>query len=240
MLRHVRLIGTSLLLCLVIVAGVRAQSGFEGVVVYKMSGTGDNAEMTQMYKGTKSRTEIHSKGQDAAMIMDLATGTMTTLMPAQKMYMVMDFRKMGEALKGFSSASKDEQGRRGGAAPGHMPIQATGRTETVAGYSCEWFVMGEKADSEVCAAKGLGFLMFGQSPMGRGLSSPEALTALGANSDVVNMFKDGFFPLKIMQTKGGKSQTVMEAMNVEKKSLDASLFVPPHDYTEMKMPGFGR
>jgi hypothetical protein len=33
---------------------------------------------------------------------------------------------------------------------------------------------------------------------------------------------------------------VMEATRVEKKALDASLFVPPPDYKEMKMPGFGR
>jgi hypothetical protein len=32
----------------------------------------------------------------------------------------------------------------------------------------------------------------------------------------------------------------MEATRVEKKTLDASLFVPPPDYKEMKMPGLGR
>ena len=38
----------------------------------------------------------------------------------------------------------------------------------------------------------------------------------------------------------GKKEVVMEATRVEKKTLDASLFVPPPDYTEMKMPGLGR
>jgi hypothetical protein len=241
MFRHARSIYTLLLLCLGLAPVVSAQSGaFEGVVVYKMGGSGETTEMTQMYKGTRSRTEINSKGQAAVMIMDLTTGAMTTLMPAQKMYMVMDFLKMGEALKGLSS-SKDGQGRGAAGAPGQAPsIKATGRTEVVAGHTCEWYVMDEKGEAEMCAAKGLGFFTFGQSPMSRGSSSMGALAALGANADYVKLFKDGFFPLKMMQTTRGKNQVVMEATRVEQKKLDASLFVPPPDYTEMKMPGFGR
>jgi hypothetical protein len=241
MFKHTRLIPLGLMLCLGLAAVVSAQSdAFEGVVVYKMSASGENTEMTQMYKGTKSRTEVSSKGQAAVMLMDLTTGAMTTLVPAQKMYMVMDFRKMGEALRGLAPAKEEQRGRSAGA-PGQAPaIKATGRTEVVAGHTCEWYVMGEKGDAEVCAAKGLGFFMFGQSPMGGGSASMASLAALGANADYVKIFKDGFFPLKMMQNQRGKNQVVMEATRVEKKSLDASLFVPPPDYTEMKMPGFGR
>ena len=241
MIRRARFVHVCIVLCLGLSPVVSAQSGaFEGVVVYKMSGTGENAEMTQMYKGTKSRTEINSKGQSAAMIMDAATGTMTTLIPAQKMYMVMDFRKMGETLQAFSSG-KNEPNRPTAGGPGQVAsIKATGRTEVVAGHTCEWYVMGEKGDAEVCSAKGLGFFTFGQSPLSPGAGSMGTLAALGANADLVKLFKDGFFPLKMMQNTGGKRQLVMEATRVEKKSLDPSLFVPPSDYMEMKVPGFGR
>ena len=76
MIRLARLVPVLIALSVGLPPIVSAQSdAFEGVVAYKMSGSGDNAEMTQMYKGTKSRTEINSKGQSAAMIMDLATGT---------------------------------------------------------------------------------------------------------------------------------------------------------------------
>jgi len=243
MFSRVRFIPLALTMCLGAASTGLAQTGtFEGTVVYKMTGSGDNAEMTQMYKGTKSRTEINSKGQAAAMIMDMAGGTMkmTTLIPQQKMYMTFDLAQMGAALRGFTGGN-DQRGRQGGA-PGQPPaIKATGRMETVAGYTCEWYVMGEKEDAEICAAKGLGFFMFGQSPMGRGgIGNMDALAGLGANAEVVKMFKDGFFPLKMAQTRGGKTQVVMEATKVEKKTLDPALFVPPPDYTEMKMPGFGR
>ena len=75
---------------------------------------------------------------------------------------------------------------------------------------------------------------------GRGSSSMDALAALGANADMVKLFKDGFFPLKMMQSTRGKNQVVMEATKVEQTPLDASLFVPPPDYTELKIPGLGR
>ena len=242
MFSHIRYSRTVLALCLGLASVVSAQSGaFEGLVTYKMNTNGESVEMTQMYKGTKSRTEINSKGQAAAIIMDLTTGSMTTLMPAQKMYMVMDAKKMGEALRGIVPSKGEQAGRAGGAQGQPPSIKATGRTEVVAGHTCEWYVMGEKGETEVCSAKGLGFFSFGQSPMGgRGAGSMSALAALGANADYVSLFKDGFFPLKMAQNAGGKSQVVMEATKVEQKSLDASLFVPPPDYTEMKMPGFGR
>ena len=238
---HARLVPFALMLGLGVAPGVSAQSAFEGVVVYKMSGSNDNAELTQMYKGTKSRTEVNSKGQAGAVITEMAGGSMkmTTLIPSQKMYMTMDLAQMGAALRGLGAGKDDQRGRQG--APPQAPaIKATGRTETVAGHACEWYVMGEKNDAEVCAAKGLGFFMFGQSPMGRGAGSMDALASLGANAEIVKLFKDGFFPLKMAQTRGGKTQVVMEATRVEKKTLDASLFVPPPDYTEMKIPGFGR
>jgi hypothetical protein len=215
-------------------------TGFEGVVAFKMMGKGGGAEMTQMYRGSKSRTEISGGGQNTAMIMDMTAGTMTVLMPPQKTYMVMDMKKMGQGLAGMLGKGRKDSGS-GGGMPGSMPkITATGRKETIAGHECEYYVMGEKGEAEVCSAKGLGMFMMGQSPMGGAMSSIAALATLGTNSDAAKLFADGFFPLKMVNTEHGKREVVMEATRVEKKSLDASLFVPPPDYKEMKMPGFGR
>ena len=217
-------------------------AGFEGVVAFKMTGKDGNIEMTQMYKGMKTRTEVSKGGRDSsAMIMDMSTGVMTVLMPPQKTYMVMDMRKAGQGLAGlpFGKGRKETGG--GAGAPRAMPkITATGRKETIAGHECEYYVMGEKGDMEVCSAKGLGMFMMGQSPMGGGSASMAALAALGSNSDAVKLFSGGFFPLKMVRVEGGKRETMMEATRVEKKTMDASFFVPPPDYKEMKMPSFGR
>jgi hypothetical protein len=215
--------------------------GFEGIVAYKMTGKGGGAEMTQMYKGMKSRTEMSSGGQSQAVIMDMGTGVMTILMPQQKMYMVMDMRKAGQGLAGLPFGRGKKDTGAGAGAPRAMPkVTATGRKETIAGHECEYYVMGDKGETEVCSAKGLGMFMMGQSPMGGGMQSMAALAAVATNSDAAKLFADGFFPLKMAHVQGGKKEVVMEATRVEKKTLDASLFVPPPDYKEMKMPGFGR
>jgi hypothetical protein len=236
-----RILGAAALVALPCAAPLAlAQGGFEGIVAYKMAGKGGGAEMTQMYKGMKSRTEVSSGGQSTAMIMDLAAGTMTVLMPPQKTYMVMDMKKMGQGLGGLLGRGHKEGGS-GGGAPASMPkITATGRKETIAGHECEYYIMGDKGEAEVCSAKGLGMFMMGQSPMGGAVSSMASLAAMATNSDAAKLFADGFFPLKMVSTEHGKREVVMEATRVEKKSLDASLFVPPPDYKEMKMPGFGR
>ena len=225
-------------------AGVPAAAraaGFEGVVAYKMAGKGGAGELTQMYKGAKSRTEVSGGGgQTTAMIMDMTAGTMTVLMPPQKQYMVMDMKKMGQGLGGLLGMGKKDTGSGAGASAAMPTIKATGRKETIAGHECEYYVMGDKAETEVCSAKGLGMFMMGQSPMGGGVASLAALAAMSTNPDAVKLFADGFFPLKVVNVKGGKNEVVLEATRVEKKTLDGSLLVPPPDYTEMKMPGFGR
>ena len=214
-------------------------AGFEGVVAYRLSGKGGATDMTQMYKGTKSRTEISSDGKSTAMIMDGAAQTMTILMPPQKQYMVMDMKKMGGGLMGMLGKGNKDAGS--GGAPGSIPkVTATGRKETIAGHECEYYIMGDKQEMEVCSAKGLGMFMMGQSPMGGAMSSMASLAALATNSDAAKLFADGFFPLKMVNVEHGKREVVMEATRLEKKALDAALFVPPPDYKEMKMPGFGR
>jgi len=237
-------LGAAFLLALGGSAGPALAQNFEGIVAYKMAGKGAGGEMTQMYKGGKTRTEISdNKGQTTAMIMDAGSQTMTVLMPPQKSYMVMDMKKMGQGLGGLLGHGRKDTGAGAGAsgAAGSIPkIVATGRKETVAGHECEYYVMGDKGEAEVCSAKGMGMFMMNQSPMGGGAAALAGLAALGTGSDAAKLFADGFFPLKVVSLEGGKREVVMEATRVEKKTLDASLFVPPPDYKEMKMPGFGR
>jgi hypothetical protein len=225
--------------CVASVAVAQA-AGFEGVVAYKMPAKGGAGELTQMYKGTKTRTEVSDGKQTTAMILDATAGTMTVLMPPKKQYMVMDMKTMGQGLGGLLGRGHKDTGSGGGASATMPAIKATGRKETIAGHECEYYVMGDKGETEICSAKGLGMFMMGQSPMGGGSASLAAVAAMSTNPDAVKLFADGFFPLKVVNVKGGKNEVVIEATRVEKKTLDASLFAPPPDYTEMKMPGFGR
>jgi len=216
------------------VSTAHAQAAFEGVVKFKVGQATDAGEMTQMYKGTKVRMEFAgAKGQGAAMIMDVGGRSMLVLMPQQKMYMVMDMKRMAEMAKRMPGAKEAPPAGAAGEAP---KVTDTGKSETVAGYSCENYIVGDTQKTQICAAKGLGTFGMGQSPMGRMGTSP--LSSITANPLYAKLWKDGFFPLKIVNLE--KNETVMEATQVEKKSLDASLFAPPSDYQEMKMPSFGQ
>jgi hypothetical protein len=191
--------------------------------------------MVQMYKGGKTRIELTgASSHGGAMIMDMATGNMTVLMPQKKIYMVMNMQQMAESMKNLPMARHSPSA----AAPAGVPaIKATGKTDTVAGYTCEYYAVGQAQEGEICAAKGLGMFGLGQSPMGGGATG--ALAAL-ANPEYAKLFKDGFFPLKFVKLEKGQRQTLLEVTQVEKKALDASLFSPPPDYKEMKMPAFGQ
>jgi Domain of unknown function (DUF4412) len=224
---------------------LHAQGGFEGVVSLALMGGKGGApmDMVQMMKGTRTRSEMKSGGKTMVMITDMAAGTMTTLMPEQKMYMTFNMKQMSEGLAGMAAAMPGGGGNRRPSAAGAPmtppKITATGKTETIAGRTCEHYVMGEKQEFDVCAAKGMGYFgMGGGSPMGpAGMGASALASALPPGwSDATKAYADGFFPLKMERLQGTARQTVMEVKSVEAKTLDSSLFVPPPDYKEMKLP----
>ncbi|MGH7702291.1 MAG: DUF4412 domain-containing protein [Gemmatimonadales bacterium] len=202
---------------------------FEGVVNWKMKGDRGATEMVQMYRGGVVRTEMTGGGFGAVMLMDGAT--MTTIMPEQKMYMTMDLKKMGEQMKGMRHDSAGKSG------PAKLTDEGT--KETIAGYTCENYLVGDAQDMEMCVAKGLGYFAFGSAggPMGgRGPGAGGGAAELAANPEWAKVFKDGFFPLRISNLKGSKREMVMEATKIEPKALDPSLFKVPDGYAEMKLP----
>jgi len=196
--------------------------GFEGVVSWQ---AGDKqTPMTQTYKGNLSRTEMNDGGRQMVMLADNNAGKLTMVMPDQEMFMVID-------LKAMADKHEDKSPK----------ITATGKIETIAGKSCEVYRYAEEASKpetmEMCAAKGMGFFIMGSgNPMGGG-GPMSHLSAVAANPEYVKLYKDGFFPLRISELKGGQPKVMMLATKIEPKSVDATVFQVPSDYTEMKMPG---
>jgi hypothetical protein len=201
-----------------------AAAQFEGTVTWQM----EKGQMAQTYKGSMVRTEMTGEsGRQGVMIMDHAARTMTMLMPEDKMYMVMNLRDM---------SGRDD----------HKPPKLTdmGKTETIAGKSCEVYRYAEEAGKpetrELCVAKGMGFFMGGGGgPMGmrRRGQGAEIAAAIAANPEFAKLYKDGFFPLRISRLEDGKVTHEMIVTRIEAKSVEASAFATPPDYTEMKMPG---
>jgi len=221
-------------------ASLSGGGNFEGTITMQMKGESEKAmEMTYFLKGQHTRIEVTAPDNPEAhsvMLWDLEGAKMTTLMPTRKMYMTIDMKeaadKMKDAAKDMKKSDED---------PRFPKLTDTGRQETIAGYTCEHWLMGEKQNLDICVAKGLGF--FGMGGQGRsGLTSlknlafsPELLAEATAHPEWVKFLEGGAFPLKMTSTEDGKVMMNIEATKIEKKSLDDSLFNIPPDYKEFSM-----
>ena len=186
-----------------------AQS-FEGVITAKLGAKSDAKMQTVQVKGNRWRldTEFGGGPMGRGSIISDGEGGVMMLVPARKMY------TRPPALQGKASNLSDNT------------FTATGKKETVIGYECEYFTMKDASSPgdvvQWCVTNALGFLGF--TP-GQKLSNGAALR---------KQFPKGFFVLKELDDKGAVN---FQVVKVERKSLDASVFAPPPDYTEMKIPG---
>ena len=107
---------------------------FEGVIAMKMETVDETtAEMTYYLKGKNTRieTKIPNRPEGpAVMLFDPDAGKIVTLMPSQKMYFTMDMKATAEDMKKMKKAHGQED-------PEFPKLTATGKTETIAGYTCE-------------------------------------------------------------------------------------------------------
>jgi hypothetical protein len=202
---------------------------FEGTVTYAMNpSSGKPGQLVYRVKGSRIRADISGVSGSPAggmyMLMDAKSGTMMSVMPAQKMYMTMDMKAMAERMKQH----------RGHGQPARGKITPTGKTETVAGHKCEHYLVGEQQDQDICAAKGFGMFMAGS---GAGMGGGRGLWGgLPPGLEEYEKFaKDGFLPLRITSLRHGTQEVVLEAKSIERKSLDAALFDVPAGFQAMDM-----
>lgn len=208
---------------------------FEGEITAKMSMGLEPMEVRYATKGSRMRVETQlSNGNTqtgAIVLMDFSSSTQTMLRPQTKNYMTMNWGEMAEEMA--KEAGKDSSGD-------FPKVTSTGKTETIAGFTCQHWLIGDKQD--VCLAKGLGYFAGGESggilDKLKDLAQREKIKAqLDANPEFAKFVEGGAFPLKISQIENGQSKTVMEVTKVERKSLDDSLFTVPADYKKMEIPG---
>lgn len=221
-------------------AGSSSGGDFEGSIAMKVEAENQkNMQMTYFLKGKQTRIETTIPDVpegSAVMLWDTEGGKVTTLMPSRKMYVVMDLKQAAEDFKGMKKSHGEDDTE-------FPKLTSTGKKETIAGHECEHWLMGEKQEVDICAAKGLGYFgMGGQSAGGLGswknfVFSPKMLAQAAAHPEWVKFLEGGAFPLKLTATSDGKAMMTMEATRIEKKALDDSIFSIPPDYKEMSVPG---
>jgi hypothetical protein len=226
-------------------SAVQGGGTFEGTIAMKMEAQGgQQVGMTYHIKGQHSRIESTLSslpGMQAVMLWDISAGKMTTLIPQQKMYMTMDLGQMGEELKGIGEEAEKPSDQE------HQfpKLTPTGKQETIAGYPCEHWLMGDDQAIDMCVAKGLGYFGMGGGSGGIGsprslIFNPKLLALAAAHPEWVKLLDGGAFPLKMTFSENGKTTMSMEATKIEPKALSDSLFTVPPGYKEFKSPLLGR
>jgi hypothetical protein len=218
---------------------------FEGMISLKMENEAQNSmEMTYFLKGRHTRIETKALSVPEAqsiMLWDMEGGKITTLMPARKMYMTIDMKAAAEEMKGMAKDMKKSRGEEDDAK--FPKLTPTGKQETIAGYTCDHWLMGEKQELDICVAKGLGYFGMGGESGGGDFSafknfafSPKLLDEAASHPEWVKFLEGGAFPLKLQVVDEGKVKMSMEATRVERRVLDDSLFAIPAGYKEMTIP----
>lgn len=188
---------------------------FEGVL-HMTTTHGDErpAKMDWMIKGAKARIErARADGGMHVMILDSKTKTMLVLFPERQAYTEISLG--GEHSERISKAMEDYE------------VERTGKTDQVAGRSCEIWRVKEKGEDkekhEICVAKGFGrTASFWMEPMKK---QPPWVTRL---------INEGGFGLRsIRYDSTGTVTTRTEVTSIEAKSMDAALFVAPAGYQKM-------
>lgn len=222
------LLGSGLAIALSAGAKVGAQS--DGTVTVQMA---NGMTMVQHIQGNRVRIEVPSQGGmpgNMAMIIDAETGTMTTMIPAQKMYM----QSSGDRLAAMGDSLQKKQG------PTQISV-TPGGTETVAGQQCTDYTIsgvganGKPGQIQLCAASsGVGMFtptsMGSRNPMARVWSNnPQAAAVLA-------QFK-GKAILKVSESdNGAPMKLLMQVTSIDPSKPNDSLFKVPADYTKMQMP----
>lgn len=208
---------------------VFAADAFEGKVTLGMKDRKDKeVVISYVMKGSKIRMIPDvQEAQGVALIFDVEKGEMMTLMPEQKMYMVMSMKgAMNSAAKKSSKEKMPE-------------LVKTGRTETILGYKCDEYVMTDERGNktEIWATDKLGTYMGasagGGGMMGRGKAS-------GPAWENVLKGRDGFFPLRVVSRDRKDKETFrMEAKSVEPGNVPDSTFEPPAGFQKFALPNLG-
>lgn len=112
-------------------------------------------------------------------------------------------------------------------------VERTGKTDKIAGYSCEIWRIKDKESSglknDICVAKGFG-------KAATFWVDPKEMRRSSQPGWVKQLVEEGGFGLRsIHYDEQGKESSRMEVTSIDRKSLDAGLFAFPADWAKQDM-----
>jgi hypothetical protein len=189
-------------------------SSFEGEIVLHTTRAGaPPSDMVVKTKGGNIRFDTKTPaGTPATAIFLPAQNALTMIDDANKLAFQMDLSS-GDAAPNTSAQTSD--------------VAKTGKTETIAGRSCEeWTVKDPSGKhTDVCIAEGLAYFDL------------DALRSGGGSAWNQKLREKKMFALRSIEFDAtGKEISRTEATRIEKKKMDDAMFQVPADYRRMTPP----
>lgn len=205
-------------------------TGFEGVTTYQLHSEKSPARtMVVTSKGNKLRVDMSdptNPSRGGSFVMDGDAHTRMMVMNEQKKYIIMPESMAGGMGKGADAADGKK-----------FTFTKTGRTETVAGVTCQVIhgtgtdTNGKTEEGDMCVAKGVGFNPAMWENLGGQAGAPRG--GMAAIRDAVG---DGNGIVKMSNTKDGQPNFTIEVTNINKSSVADAAFAPPAGFTQFQMP----
>lgn len=221
---------------------------FQGTIRFTVRDeSGRTTEITQYAKPGKSSFIAAEAGKPGGgVIVDSTAGTLTMIDGEHKTYTVINLVAMQAMMRGMAGMARGAQGAQRGSADGTPKgtITATGRSEVVAGVTCQVYAYdgtnnGKHDTGEVCLAKGAG-LMAGGDVMGMtgmmGMQRQTMQQRLQAWGPLGTMLAQGYGILKGTNYEDGKLKGTLVVTAFQRGAPPDAAFHAPAGYAEKAMP----
>jgi hypothetical protein len=233
------MIGVVMLNCAV-AEGAAAQRHFEGTITYDVSGGDRQMQMVIAARGKKvrqdaRRDDVPEVSRGNYVIVDYDRNEVTSVVPAMKRYIVVDFKRIRDAVGAVDPTASP-------AAQLADDVVATGRKERIAGVECTVYTVKSAPGNEWCVTTELGGVLGFDGSGGAGGKDGGALPmpTNAATTAVMRTFKNGALILRMQATdKSGRSNTLV-ASKIDRTVPPASLFAIPAGFEEIVNPMLGR
>jgi hypothetical protein len=209
-------------------SGLPALDGFEGEIGWsattKLPGKSrEPLNLTLLVKDGKFRLESPSgvpgfeQLGKAYLLGGGKSKEFMAVLEGQKQVVKIDLQKMTAQAEALA---KKQKSAAAAAAKKPPALEKTGKTDKVAGFTCElWLVTDANSSTELCVANEP-TAWFG-----------DALPAMPSEYGWAAELMDGkHFPLRMVASQGKEESLRLELTRIEKKPLDAAAFQPPAGY----------
>jgi hypothetical protein len=209
-------------------SGLPALEGFEGEIGWsattKLPGKSrEPLNLTLLVKDGKFRLESPSgvpgfeQLGKAYLLGGAKSKEFNAVLEGQKQVVKIDLQKMSAQAEALAKKQKSAAGATAKKPP---ELKKTGKTDKVAGFTCElWLVTDTNSSTELCVAN--------EPTSWFGDVLPAVQSEYGWASELM----DGkHFPLRVVASHGKEESLRVELTRIEKKPLDAAAFQPPAGY----------